>query len=414
MAQKSIWRDGIAQHEYPALRTDLTVDVAIIGGGLTGLTAAYELRDSGLSVALLEANTLGAYASGSTTAFLMELIDTDADELVKTRGEREARAILDSHRDAVSLYESIVTNEAIDCEFARTPFFKYALSSAEATKLRGEVSALEDLGRDAMWQTTQFAFPTMGYMTLGNQAKFHPLKFLTALSGRVRTTAKIFEHTEVTSVSRTGNVVILKTSMHTVHARYVLMATHYPITQPKKLFFKKAAYITYVLAASIPKKTLPEGLYEDMLNPYHYMRVDKGAKRDRLIVGGEDHRMDVSVPEEPAFIKLRAYVHERLPNVKMDVEREWKGRIVEPGDGIAFLGPVDMPHLYYATGYSGNGLTYAAIAAQLFRDYVRGTHNPLQEIYAAGRQANMRAYLSSAGHYLEEFKNGALKHLFRR
>jgi glycine/D-amino acid oxidase-like deaminating enzyme len=415
MAQKSMWR-GARKQNYKPLDGSCTVDIAIVGGGLTGITAAYMLRDSGLSIAVLEGGAIGSEASGSTTAFLMELIDTRAVELTGVRGIEEARMILDSHRDAINFYEHAISSEQIECEFMRCPTYCLAHAETEVKGIRQEYYALQKLGRGPVFRDGRdLPIVSHGYIRLDNQAKLHPLNYLYGLADAAhRKGVGIFENVRVTSISQSGSMLELATPAGTVEAKRVLMATHYPMEpQPSSLFFKKAAYLTYVLEVSIPRGTLPEALYEDTANPYHYVRVDKGEKKDRLIVGGEDHRLDIPVPEEKCFAALKKYVHDVLPNVDIVVVREWKGRIVEPGDGLAFLGPLENPQLFYATGYSGNGLTYAVIAAGLFRDHVLGRSNPFQKIYAANRTFNPKAYIQSAEHYLGEFVGGAVKNIFK-
>lgn len=395
MEHKSTWRQFEKSAAYPALEGPLKADVAIVGGGLTGVLAAYLLKDSGLSIALVEQEALGYRASGSTTAFLMELIDTGAKELIATHGKEKAKRVLDSHRDAIRLYEETSAKEGIACEFTRTPLFAYARDAASAKELQQEAAALRELGRAAEWKEDQaLGIKNAGYFRLGEQGKFHPLKFLYGLAERAAESGvKIFEHSRV--------------DMEQVEAKWILAATHYPPDpQPKSIYFKKASYLTYVLEAHIPRGTLPEGLYEDTDNPYHYLRVDHAAQHDRLLVGGADHRMDVPLEEEKAYAALRAYIKEVLPGTETDITREWKGMIVEPGDGLALIGPVDDPRVFYATGYSGNGITYAAIAAQLFRDHVLGKKSEYEELYAANRPFDPIAHAKGAAHYAGEFLGG--------
>jgi glycine/D-amino acid oxidase-like deaminating enzyme len=83
--------------------------------------------------------------------------------------------------------------------------------------------------------------------------------------------------------------------------------------------------------------------------------------------------------------------------------------IVESGDGLAFLGPMGQESLFYATGYSGNGITYAVIAAHLFRDFVLNKDNPLQKIYGTDRPFDVSAHINRAEHYIGEFFGGAFK-----
>jgi glycine/D-amino acid oxidase-like deaminating enzyme len=395
MDTKSLWRQFKKPFSYPVLYGPAEADVVILGGGLTGIIAAYLLKDSGLSIAVIEAEEVGYRASGSTTAFLMELLDTDAGELSHLYGERKAKQILDSHRDALSFYEDVSGKESIQCEFARTPLYAYAHTRKEARSLRDETEVLVRLGRLAQWRKDDaLLLRNEGYMVLPDQAKLHPLKFLFGLTKRVcESGVAVFEHTRV--------------AVPDIKAKWILAATHFPPSpQPLRLYFKKAAYLTYVIETEFPPGTLPEGLFEDTQNPYHYMRVDRKEESDRVLVGGADHRMDIHLSDERAFRALRKYLEMILPQKPYRPVRQWKGMIVEPGDGLAFIGPVSASRTFYATGYSGNGLTYAVIAAQLFRDRVLGRRTGLADVYAADRPFNAAAHAQGAKRYLGEFFGG--------
>ena len=395
-----------------------TTDVAIVGGGITGMTAAYLLRGSGTSVMVMEKETVGKGSTGLSTGFLMEALDTDATELIEKYGEEEAKQIAASHRNAINRIEQIVKEEKIDCGFTRCPAFLYGETDKEVEKLEKEAGALRTLGTNAqMASTPKLPFTPHPYLRIENQAKFNPGAFVAALAAVCKQAGvQIQEHVEVTNMRpETPGAVLEVKSGESVTAQHVLLATHYPLPhQPLKIFFKKAWYTTYVIEAQIPHRTLPEGMYEDSRIPYYYLRVDAppaGRREDRLLIGGEDHRSDVPFSAERSFALLERHLRTLLPHASIDIKSYWKGRIVEPGDGLAYLGPIDDARIYYATGYSGTGLTYGVIAAQLFRDHVLGTPNPLQNIYAADRPFTLSHHAPKAREYLQEFFNELMKHI---
>lgn len=412
ISNKSSWREASPHKSFPALETALNVDVAIIGGGITGITAAYLLRATGTSVALFERDRIGNWATGSTTGFLMEIPDTDASKLTSRYGEEKARLIIASHRDAVSCIEHIVLAENIECAFTRCPVYIYARSEKEAEDIQKEVTALARTGTTAIFsRDSALTLRNSGYLKIERQAKFHPLKYVSALAAACEKAGiRIFEQTEVTKIEEGATHILHTKSGRIIHAAHVLEATHYPLSpQPSQLRFKKAWYTTYVLEASLPKNSLPEALFEDLATPYHYARVDAGASRDRLIIGGEDHRSDVKVNEKKNFDALEMYLKEILPSVQYEITRKWKGRIVESGDGIAYIGRTTNHSVFYATGYSGNGLTYGTITAQLFRDHVLENPNPLASIYSPKRGFSLRTYVPKALEYFQIFMGGAIK-----
>ena len=131
---------------------------------------------------------------------------------------------------------------------------------------------------------------------------------------------------------------------------------------------------------------------------------------DRLIIGGADHRADIPVDAEKNFADLEQYARGALPHLPLTFVRRWKGPIVEPGDGLAYIGPVDShASVIHATGYSGNGMTYAVIAAEIFAAHVLGHTSPWSKVYAARRPAHLKPHLTKAKEYIEEFARGAIR-----
>ncbi len=342
-------------------------DVAIIGGGITGILAAYLLRNTGKKVTIFEKGKVGEAATAASTAFLMEQVEIAAEELLKTRGEETARLIYASHRNAISRIEEIAHKESLtEAEFARSTFYEYAESEKDVKDLKKEAELLKRFGCPAHFDSNgAHEITKFGALVLENQAKMHAGSFTHALADVARKSGiNIHEHTEVKNLREEKEHVVIETNDGYMEAKQVLIATHYPFHQGLALYFKKARYLTYVVKAEIPKGALPEVLYEDTYNPYHYARVDRGDHTDTLMIGGEDHRADIKVPEEKNYRALEAYMRKRFPMAGKVVGR-WKGSIIESGEGLAFIGVVKNSRIFYATAYRGTGITYAYIAAEL-------------------------------------------------
>jgi glycine/D-amino acid oxidase-like deaminating enzyme len=409
--EKSVWRNEKKSEAFESLSGTIHSEIAIIGGGITGMAAAYMLRGRGADVVLLEGSEIGAWGSSATTAFLMEHIDTDIVDLVDRVGSQSALSIIASHGEAIQWYEDTVSSEKIECEFIRCPAYLFARNAKEAMDLKKEAEAAKRVGMNAVFSAYQeFKIPQMGHMRIGGQAKFHPLKFLYALtSGVANSGVRIYENTKVGEIHENNGEITIHCENGEVHAKRVLMATHYPLDpQPAKLRFKKAWYTTYVIQAEIEKNILPEALFADCSIPYHYIRIDKGKDKDLLMLGGEDHRSDIPVDPEKSYSALEEYLKEILPSTSHALVRRWKGGIVESGDGLAYIGPIDGGRVFYATGYSGNGMTYGVIAAKMFKDFCVGKQLQYAE-YAADRPFSARTYIPKAVEYVQELFGGAVK-----
>jgi glycine/D-amino acid oxidase-like deaminating enzyme len=201
----------------------------------------------------------------------------------------------------------------------------------------------------------------------------------------------------------------LRTGNGEVRAADVIVATYDPFNHPKETRFKKGMYVSYVLEAVMDHGAIREGIYEDMANPYHYLRADKIRKNTRLIFGGEDHRIEIPMDQKKNFKALEKHFRDLIPaEAAYTITREWTGPILETMDGLPFIGSLEK-HLYLATGFSGNGMTYAMIAAEMFLREIVGGLNPWRPLYEPGRVPSLRQLMKKGGDYTGALFGGALK-----
>ena len=402
------WQEDLKVKTYPTLSKSLKADVAIIGGGMMGVISAYLLSKAGKKVVLVEKKTLGGGATGVTTAFTTEILDTDAKDLVKMFGEEKSAFILESHQKAIDWIEHVSKDENIDSEFIRVSDYIYSATKSEAKKLEEEYDIYKSLGvKASLKKDKKLQFKNSGYIEVKDQGKFHPLKFLGALAKKAEENgALIYENTEVKKIRRT--TVILKNGEKII-AKDVIVATYDPFNKPLGLYFKKAFYTSYIYEIEVPAGEFVEGIYEDMENPYHYFRVDKMKGCDRIIVGGEDHRSDIKVSHAKNFQALHEYVMTILKGVEYRIISRWYGSILEPIDGLAFIGEIGRArHIHYAFGFSGNGMTYSVIAGQMLTNKITGKDNgKLDKIYDASRIPSFKSLAIKGRDYAEELIHGA-------
>ena len=154
----------------------------------------------------------------------------------------------------------------------------------------------------------------------------------------------------------------------------------------------------------IPKGSVPLGLYWDTEDPYHYVRLQPAADHDVLVVGGEDHKTGQGDPNA-SFEKLEKWIRERFA-VVTTIDYRWSGQVMEPIDGVAFIGrnPLNK-NIYVATGDSGMGMTHGTIAGILLTDLIQGRRNAWAEIYDPSRKT-----VGAALEYVKENLNVAAKY----
>jgi glycine/D-amino acid oxidase-like deaminating enzyme len=409
---ESTWA-GIAKEKYPALKKEIAAEVAIIGGGLAGVLTAYQLAKGGKKVAILEADEIGKGVTTYTTAFLTNVIDTDLSDLIKMYGAKNAKLIWQSHFDAINTLEQIAKKEKIDCEFTRCNNYVYALDEKEYEDLKEEKKGADKIGfKTELVKSKHLDFEQAGAWVIKNQGKYHATKFLYGLLPVLeRMGVEIYEHSEVEEIEELDYFSV-QTKNSRVLAKKVVIATYQPFNNPKQTLFKKGMYRSYVFEVQVPKGMFKEAIYEDMKNPYNYFRVDRGAKYDRMVIGGQDHRNEIKMAPQRNFKALEDYLKQIMGGRKYAITRKWYSRVLEPSDGLALIGETS-PNQYVATAFSGNGMTYSAIASQVLADQITNRKNPYSKLYDPKRIPSLYQLAKKGRDYTEELVGGAMKNIFK-
>ncbi len=390
MTRQSYWAVGPKLPKFDRLENDLKVDVVVVGGGITGVTAAYLLKKAGCSVALLERDRCGGVDTGHTTAHLTFVTDLRLHELVDRFGRDHAQAAWDAGRAAIDQIDEIVQEEDLSCEFTWVPGYLHACrgdsSAGDRKQLERDAQLAEDLGFEAQFLDEVPFVGTMG-VRFANQAKFHPLKYLAGLLERIPgKRCHVFERTLVSEVQ--DEPLTVKANGHSVACDYLVIATHVPLQGKAGLLSaalfqsKLAPYSSYVIGAKAAKGTFPEASFWDTADPYHYLRVDQHPRHDYVVLGGEDHKTGQDEDAELRFRKLEKLLATYAPNA--EVNHRWSGQVIETNDGLPLMGET-AKRQFVATGFAGNGMTFGTLGATMARDAVLGHKNPWSALFDVGR-----------------------------
>lgn len=181
----SFWFTDIAKPlNFKKLNCDLSVDVAIIGGDIAGLTTAYLLSNAGKKVAVAEDGYIGSGETGHTTAHITHALDDRYFNLEKMFGIDGAILAAESHGKAIDFIESVIDKEKIDCDFERLDGYLFLDPSDNIESLRKEYEATHRVGlpTELVQRAPLHSFDTGQCLRFPNQAQFHPLKYLKGLS----------------------------------------------------------------------------------------------------------------------------------------------------------------------------------------------------------------------------------------
>lgn len=378
--------------EFIPLTQDTQADAIIIGAGIAGLTTAYQLQRAGKSVVVLESGPLASGETERTTAHLSCALDDRFTELERLHGARGARIAAESHAAAITAIEHLAKLENIECDFLRLDGYLFGATLSELPQLQAELAAAHRAGLSDVELVTRAPLPhfnTGRALRFPRQAQFHPLKYLSGLARAIlRDGGRIFTHTHVDEI-QSGKPARVRTAngCH-VSGASVVVATNSPVNDRVVVHTKQAPYRTYVIGARVPRDSVPTALYWDTADPYHYVRLQRGgpdATEDILIVGGEDHKTGQAEDYDARYARLETWTRERF--AINHVSFRWSGQVMEPIDGLGFIGrnPVDTDNIYIATGDSGHGMTHGTIAGMLITDLIMGRNNAWASVYNPGR-----------------------------
>ena len=391
MKNVPFWIDSAAIQKFPKLQRNISVDVVVIGAGVTGITTAYLLKLAGLTVALTERERVASIDTGHTTAHLTYITDVQLQELARNFGEDHAQAAWDAGAAAIDEIESIVSKEDIDCEFARVPGYLHVcaegFSKRDVSALKKEADVAGKLGFDTAYSKSVPYFNLPG-VRFANQAKFHPSKYLRDLVQKIRGNGShVFENSAATEFDAKKRRV--KVNRNWINFDRVVMATNNPlvglasITSATLFQTKLSLYTSYVFGARVPPNTVPEALFWDTREPYDYLRVDRHPRFDYVVYGGEDHKTGQKKATTKAYTRLLARLKKIIP--KANIDHRWSGQVISTPDGLPYIGE-NAEHQFVATAYCGNGITFGTVAATMARDWASERKNPWTDLFAVDRK----------------------------
>jgi glycine/D-amino acid oxidase-like deaminating enzyme len=405
-SESSWFKDTVQPAKFEKLSENISVDVAIVGGGIAGVTTAYLISKSGKSVALLEDGYIGSGETGRTTAHITHALDDRYYNIEINHGTDSAKIAAASHTSAIDFIDRTVREERIDCAFSRLNGYLFLDPTDNKSSLDKEIAALRNAGIYSAKIESKSPLEskdTSPCICFQDQAQFQPMLYLTAIANRMsqNNEVKIFTETHAQEIQTVNSTNVIKTNTgYSVTAKDVVLATNAPIIDKvSKIYDKQVAYRTYVVAAEIKKNSIPSALYwdtgnqnsKDHVKPYHYVRIQQtgNENNDLLIVGGEDHK--TGSPNDrndfnTKFKKLETWMR-KIFSVEGQVVYNWSGQVMEPLDGLAIIGPNPGKdkNIYIATGDSGNGITHGTIAGIILHDLILGKDNPWAELYNPNR-----------------------------
>jgi glycine/D-amino acid oxidase-like deaminating enzyme/nitrite reductase/ring-hydroxylating ferredoxin subunit len=377
----SLWLETEHAVKYPALQRDLEVDVAVIGGGITGLTTALLLKRAGARVAVVEAARVGSGVTGCTTAKVSALQSTIYSTITSRHGEEAAAIYAEASLAGVAQVSALAHQEGLACELERRPAFTYAADEQEISAVEDEAEATRAAGLDtSLVDTVDVPYPVAGAVRLADQLQFHPVLYVQGLADAVDGDGcMVFEQSRVLSVSE-GTPCEVRTAAGAIAADQVVVATHYPLLDRGLFFARLKPQRSYCIAARVSGPT-PESMSISAGTPTRSIR----SYGDLLIVGGEGHETGArsALPERYERLEHFARRHWDVG----EIAYRWSAQDPSPYDQLPVIGPYSpfSSRLFVASGFMKWGLTTGTFAAMILSDLITGRENPWAARFSPNR-----------------------------
>ncbi len=377
------WLDRPARSRvprYPRHRGHLDVDVAIMGGGLTGCAAAYAFAAAGVRVGVFEAGRLASASTGRSLGLLLQEPHGGFQDLVQAHGLRVARAVWQATRRAALDCAATLRRREIRCDLTPESAIQLARTPEHAKVLRREYAARRAAGLEVSWLSAtaldrEVATPGEGGLRTRGNWHLDPYRASLGLAAAaVRCGAAVFERSPVARIRGARKLVELRTERGTVTARSVIVATGLATRafQPLRRHFK--AMTTYLvmterLPPSVRRELGPrQAMLHDLAVPPHRLRWMPG---DRVMFAGADQPETPRRGREQVLVQRTGQLMYELSLLYPAISGYraaygWDAGFGSTSDGLPYIGPHrNYPRHLFALGYGRNGLAPAFLASRL-------------------------------------------------
>lgn len=382
---------------YNPLEKDCSIDVAVIGSGITGALVAHELCKAGIPCAVFDKRTLATGSTAASTAQLQYEIDMPLHKLIPLVGEEHAVKAFKDCLQSITDIETVFNETGIDVDFLRIPTVYYSTNKKGVDFLEKEYKVRKQhklpvrfLNEEALKKYQHID----GLAALQNATSAQMDAYKAAIGLLAyhydKKELSVFTHTKIERAAKTDKGYKLTTEKgHTVACRYVIIASGFEAGQflPKKVMKLESTYA--IISEPVHANALwpHKSLIWNTEEPYLYMRT---TKDNRMIVGGGDELFQDPVRRDDLLRdKIRSLERKfkRLyPDIDFKTEMAWCGTFSSTADGLPFIGPfAENDNMLFALGYGGNGITFSMIAAQILTNIILGKPEERLKVYGFHR-----------------------------
>lgn len=410
------WRDSVQLPDFTQLTESIKVDVGIVGGGITGITAAYLLSKEGVKVALIDAGALLNGTTGHTTAKITAQHGLIYDELIQHFGLEKASLYYQANMEAKQIIADTIKTYDIDCDFDNEDAYLYTNSDEYIQKIHSEQKAYEQLKIDhELLQEIPLNIPIKLALKMNQQAQFHPLKYLAVLIEQCQNNnVEFYENTTAVDVEYMKHPTILTRNGDRITCRYVISASHFPFYDGQG-FYPTRMYAdrSYVMAIKSPIN-YPGGMYINAEKPTRSVRSTKVNDGDLWLISGEDHKTGQGKPTFEHYESLQKFAEDTFK--VHDYLYRWSAQDLVTLDKVPYIGPItkSQESVFVATGYRKWGMTTGTIAGKILSDLIlHDQDSPYKDLFTPSRfqaEPSLRKFISNNADVAKHLIKGKLEY----
>jgi glycine/D-amino acid oxidase-like deaminating enzyme/nitrite reductase/ring-hydroxylating ferredoxin subunit len=412
---EAYWLGSAELPSFPTLQEDIHTEVAIIGGGMTGITSAYLLAKEGKKVVLLEAGRILTGTTGHTTAKVTAQHGIVYDELLNHFGKEQTQLYYQANDEALQFIRTLVNEQKIDCDFSDQDAYIYTNSQQEMQKLIKEYDAYEKLDIKGREYKTSIPLPVdhKAAIVMKNQAQFHPLKYLKHLVEEfTKMGGQIYENTTAVDIEEGNEPIVTTRDGHKVSCQHMIVSSHYPFYDIKGFYFSRLSISRSYILAVKTEKDFPEGMYITAEQPTRSLRYTEMNGEKLVLFGGDRHKTGHDKNTHQHYEALEAFAAENF-GIK-EIPYRWSAQDPATLDKVPYIGnySATLSNIYVATGYRKWGMTNSTVAARLMTDMILERDNPYKDLFDPSRfkaDPDVKKFLSVNSHVAKNFIKGKLE-----
>ena len=387
MINKSIWLKGIKNKKGNTLKDSVETDILIIGGGITGMTTAYFLKNSKLKVTLVESNKIASGQSSKATGKLTYLQGLLLNKIESIYDTETVIKYINSQKEAIDIVKDIIIENNIKCDYESNNSYTFTFKNSGIDKLKN----IEKIFKKANikyknTQTLPIKYPCKYTIKVDDTAVFNPVKYILGLKEILEDKINIFENTKVQEIELKDGFYIVKCGKNSIKAKKVVIACHYPFfVNPYFFPFKTGLRKGYLCASKISKAKRFNAISED--DNVHSIRYHSDSK-DYIIFAGEERDIGSNIDNEGKYDNLFWNVKSRLSE---DIKYYWSNFDIVTNDFLPIIGFLneDDNSLLIGTGYNSWGMTNGTLAGKILGDLILEGSNKYKDLFDPNRLFNM-------------------------